>query len=104
LAVCLAPEQPSTWWVTFVLKASPVQGAKSDTQNGINGRAPHSGGPLREPCFWVPKSTPRTGFGFKVETGLVSWFLVSLPTVDIWVCESFPNGLAGLMHRWNTNH
>jgi hypothetical protein len=71
LRVCVAQARPPTWCVTLVPEASPVLGAKTDTQNSVNGRAPHSGEPSRWPCFWVPKSTPRTGFASKVDTGLV---------------------------------
>jgi hypothetical protein len=47
LRVCVAQARPPTWCVTLVPEASPVLGAKSDTQNGVNGRAPHSGEPSR---------------------------------------------------------
>ena len=58
LRVCVALSRPPTWGVTVVPEAGLVLGPKTDTQNGVNGRAPYSGGPLRCPCFWVPKSTP----------------------------------------------
>ena len=47
LRVCVALSRPPTWGVTLVPEASPVLGAKTDTQNGVNGRAPYSGEPSR---------------------------------------------------------
>jgi hypothetical protein len=47
LRVCVVLSPMSTWGLTCVPEASPVLGAKTDTQNGINGRAPHSGEPSR---------------------------------------------------------
>ena len=80
LMVVVAHLRPPTWCVTLVLEASPVLRAKTDTQNRVNGRAPHSEEPSRWPCFWVPKLTPRTGFASKVETGLVYGIQVGPPT------------------------
>ena len=46
LRVCVVLSPMSTWGLTCVPEASPVLGAKTDTQNGINGRAPHRYGKI----------------------------------------------------------
>jgi hypothetical protein len=47
LRVRVALSRPPTWGVTLVPEAGPVLGTKTDTQNGVNGRAPYSGEPSR---------------------------------------------------------
>ncbi len=96
LRVCVAQARPPTWCVTLVPEASPVLGAKTDTQNSVNGRAPTVGSPPVGLVFGYRNRPPELGLPPRsIPVSCVEFWLARPQTIFEFVNHS----ITGLLVR-----